>query len=68
MPEAYLGDGVYATFDGHSVTLDLRCQPGGVEIVIEPEVYNALVKFWEACHRPRDPGTVMSSDGYHEGG
>lgn len=68
MPEAYLGDGVYATFDGHSMTLDLRAQPGGVEIVIEPEVMAAMVKFWDACHAPKAPGTVMSSDGYHEGG
>lgn len=68
MSEAYLGDGVYASFDGYSMTLALPCQPGGVEIVIDPSVYAALVKFWEESHRPRDPGTVMSSDGYHEGG
>ena len=55
-------------FDGYSVTLDLRAQPGGAEIVLEPEVYVSLVKFWKQCHAPREPGTVMSTDGYHEGG
>lgn len=69
MSEAYLGDGVYASFDGYSMTLALPCQPGGVEIVIDPSVYQALVKFWEESHRPPDEGTVMSIDGHeHEGG
>lgn len=68
MHETYLGDGVYATFDGYSMTLDLRAEADGVEIVIDPGVMRAMVRFWDECHRPSEPGTVMSCDGYHEGG
>ncbi len=52
--ERYLGDGVYATFDGFSVTLDLRGQDNTTRIVLEPEVLDALVKFRQACQEPAD--------------
>ena len=46
--ETYLGDGVYATYDGCDVTLDLRAQPPSspiTRIVLEPSVYGNLQRF-----------------------
>jgi hypothetical protein len=52
--EAYLGDGVYASFDGYGIKLDTRAQPGVVgwngtehinEIVLEPPVYAQLLLY-----------------------
>ena len=43
--ETYLGDGVYATTDGESVTLDLRGQDDTTCIVLESEVLDALITF-----------------------
>lgn len=43
--EAYLGDGVYATFDGYHVWLDLRGQDSTTRIALEPPVLNRLIEF-----------------------
>lgn len=40
----YLGDGVYASTDGNSVTLDLRAQDDS-KIVLEPEVYEEFIRY-----------------------
>jgi len=46
----YLGDGVYARFDGYQVELTA----GDNTIFVEPQVYNALKRFWKRCHpRPQ---------------
>lgn len=46
MPDEYLGDGVYASFDGYQVWL--RTQRGGVhEIALEPAVFHALTDYVE---------------------
>lgn len=48
---AYLGDGVYATFDGYNIWLDLRAQVDTTRICLEPQVLEALDKFrrrWKA--------------------
>jgi hypothetical protein len=42
--ETYLGDGVYAVFDGWNIVLDLRAQ-GPDKICLEPEVLAALFLF-----------------------
>jgi hypothetical protein len=42
--ERYLGDGVYASFDGWSIWLDLRAQ-GPERICLEPEVLANLIEF-----------------------
>jgi len=42
--EVYLGDGVYARFDGYMIILDLRAQ-GPDTIALEPPVLDALLKF-----------------------
>lgn len=50
-PEVYLGDGVYATFDGFGIMLDLRAQDAS-KIFLEPQVFDALVRFQAAIKAP----------------
>ena len=44
LPEAYLGDGVYASCDGYHIILDLRAQ-GSDRIALEPAVMDRLLKY-----------------------
>ena len=53
MNDRYLGDGVYASWNGYAITLDLRAQPPSLPItaiVLEPEVMNALRDFETDCN------------------
>lgn len=43
----YLGDGVYASWDGWHVILDLRAQDTTTRIGLEPAVFEALLKYRE---------------------
>lgn len=43
--QEYLGDGVYAEFDGYQVWLRTPREMGWHEIAIEPAVYNRLREF-----------------------
>ena len=45
--DVYLGDGVYASFDGYAIVLDLRGQDNTTRIVLEPIVVEHLIKAWE---------------------
>jgi hypothetical protein len=48
MPEThdeYLGDGVYASFDGYHILLDLRGQDDSTRIALEPPVFEALLRY-----------------------
>lgn len=48
MKDRYLGDGVYASFDGYQIWLDLRgiqCQAQRTRIAMTNDVVNALVKY-----------------------
>ena len=47
LPDRYLGDGVYASFDGYHIVLDLRAQ-GASRIALEPQVLDALEGFRQA--------------------
>ena len=38
----YLGDGVYVSFDGYYIVLDLRGQDNTTRIAMEPQVIKAL--------------------------
>lgn len=50
MPQAYLGDGVYARWDGYHVILDLRGQGSDWhEIALDPTVRKALDDFVKKC-------------------
>lgn len=46
-PETYLGDGVYASFDGYHVWLDTRMQETVHKIALEPDVLEALTRYVE---------------------
>ena len=48
--ESYLGDAVYASFDGYQISL--RTGDGNNQrIALEPEVYQALVRYVQALKR-----------------
>lgn len=43
----YLGDGVYAYYNGYAVVLDLRAQDSTTEIFLEAETWENLKRFVE---------------------
>jgi hypothetical protein len=43
--ECYLGDGLYARFDGHGINLRAPRHDGDHWVYLEPEVYHSLLKF-----------------------
>lgn len=43
--DSYLGDGVYASFDGYDIVLDLRAQDSTTRIALEPAVMDALIVY-----------------------
>lgn len=45
MKDEYLGDGVYASFDGYLIWLDLRGQDATTKIALEPKVFAALCNY-----------------------
>ena len=48
--ETYLGDGVYAIFDGYNVWLRAPREGGDHCVALEPEVLDALLRFVKALH------------------
>lgn len=58
--EAYLGDAVYASFDGWQ--LRLRCAAPECEIFLEPSVYFALLEFVKSlnsAHSTQEPNPCL---------
>lgn len=47
MNDEYLGDGVYASFDGYHIWLDLRGQDDTTRIGLEPVVLHRLDQYRE---------------------
>lgn len=47
--ETYLGDGLYASFDGYQITL--RAPRGNDDhwVCLEPSVFHSLIDFARAC-------------------
>ena len=45
MEERYLGDGVYASYDGYQIWLDTRAQEPVNRIALEPSVLSHLHQF-----------------------
>ena len=43
--ETYLGDGLYASFDGFMIRLRAPREEGDHWVALEPDVYQALVAF-----------------------
>lgn len=50
--DEYLGDGVYASFDGYHIALDLRGQDLATRIALEPFVLDNLVRFRARARKP----------------
>lgn len=50
-PERYLGDGVYASFDGYHIVLDLRGQDNTTRIALEPRTCLELVKYKDSLYK-----------------
>lgn len=48
--DTYLGDSVYASFDGYNIVLDLRTQDNTTRIALEPDVLIALVEYMERVY------------------
>lgn len=61
MDEVYLGDGVYAVFDGYSIVLDLRMQSDH-KISLEPSVLVELDRFRKAI-KEKYSGDVETTSG-----
>lgn len=59
--DIYLGDGVYASFDGYHVVLDLRAQDSTTRIALEPAVLDALTAYVAKIRHAAE----ASSDGPH---
>ena len=56
MRETYLGDGLYARFDGFMITLRAPRSGGDHWVGLEPEVYRALLEFVAQCSKPDRTG------------
>lgn len=52
MPPTYLGDAVYASFDGYQIWLHLNDHRSPGLIAIDPGVYQALVNYGKRIWRP----------------
>jgi hypothetical protein len=51
--ETYLGDGLYASFDGYMITLRAPRDNGDHWVGLEPEIFAALVTYAAQCWKPR---------------
>ena len=45
MPEEYLGDGVYASYDGWYIWLRVERDGRNEKVALEPSVYDALINY-----------------------
>ena len=45
--DRYIGDGVYASFDGYHIILDLRAQDKTTRIALEPDILRKIIQFSE---------------------
>lgn len=45
--ETYLGDGLYASFDGWQITLRAPRSEGDHYVALEPDVFQALLRYAE---------------------
>ncbi len=50
---SYLGDGVYASYDGWHIILDLRAQDSCTRIALEPSVMTSLEGFRDRCYEEK---------------
>lgn len=74
MTEKYLGDGVYASFDGYQIWLRTPRLTGDHTIALEPKVFEALLQYQQDLTRtkarfgaPLEPGAdwVQQPEGHY---
>jgi hypothetical protein len=57
LPAQYIGDGVYATWDGFQITLMANSRENPTDVIyLEPEVLEALNKFYQLCTKGQEDG------------
>jgi len=54
MEDEYLGDGVYASFDGYQIWLKTERETGWHEIALEPPVFERLLEYRQNLARTQD--------------
>ena len=52
--KTYLGDGVYAEFDGYQIWLETQGEYVTMRIALEPEVFENLVNYVEKLAEQKD--------------
>jgi hypothetical protein len=52
--ETYLGDGLYASFDGYQFVLRAPREDGDHWVVLEPQVMDAFLVFMRRAHEADD--------------
>lgn len=57
MNDQYLGDGVYASFDGYQIWLDTRAQDPVNRIALDPGTLNALYRYVDRLRQTSEAGT-----------
>jgi len=61
-PKEYLGDGVYASFDGYGIWIKTSNGAEATnEIYLEPNVYNALTKYRHTITRITDAERIRKA-------
>lgn len=60
--DLYLGDGVYASFDGYHIILDLRAQDDTTRIALEPAVFDSLLDYANRVWTVKRPSTEQEED------
>ena len=50
----YLGDAVYAHWDGYGIELKLNDHRNECAVYLEPEVLQALTEFYKRCSQPEN--------------
>jgi len=60
MKDVYLGDGVYASFDGYHIVLDLRAQDNFTRIALDPKVFSNLIRFRNDCTKSNENAITNS--------
>ena len=72
--DRYLGDGVYVSFDGYHLWLDLRAQDPACRVALEPAVLEQMDQYRrdlqaaiEAAQEPRSAAELERERIEHEG-
>ena len=50
----YIGDAVYAHFDGYGIELKLNDHRNECVVYLEPQVLQALTEFYKRCSQPEN--------------